>query len=330
MTIKKAKIRSKEIAQELMDEFIEPRYQIVRERLLSEPGYTNPSNTSIQQGLADFWDEHMNWVAHQKRRPNIPQPVFDAAQVLFDAAHEAAGKSFSDQQHLLNQEKEEWLSKIEAAKLAVQQSQKQVEELVEKTNRLERERENDKINYAREIKELTESRDELNTNCQVLEEALQNSRNSIESYKSQLQEESKRFERRFAEEMERNQAEETRLLKLIDQARTDLKEKEGLFRERENIWDKQQDTMALKIEHLTIEVTKTQSALSHYQQQEEIYKRDVSRSENSVMKLQKANAALEDKYAKVVGELSQMQYELGSAKREVELLKQQIDMHQED
>jgi hypothetical protein len=63
-----------------------PKHAEVLRQLRSEAGYNNPSPADITRGINEFWEAFIDQTEKHLGRPDVPQPVFDAASALFETA----------------------------------------------------------------------------------------------------------------------------------------------------------------------------------------------------------------------------------------------------
>lgn len=128
------RLRSKEIALAmLIEDGVRPTHKAIREQLIREPAYNNPSPNDILKGIDESYAELWHWIADRKARPETPQAVYEAANALFDVARSEAlalaDQQFKDAYAALEQQKSAWEDDLQALRTELEKAGERGDEL---------------------------------------------------------------------------------------------------------------------------------------------------------------------------------------------------------
>jgi len=183
--IPNAREMSRLLAHKLMKERIVPTQTIVQKALQKRPEYSNPSISSIRNGIDDFWVEFHDAVEQLSSRPGVPQPVFDAANKLYEIAHESAADDFETERKELESEREEHQQTVSDLKDSIASLKESRDLDAQEILRLQEEMQSLKIEYSEAVDNLY---NELKTERKAhtaTKEVLESERKNLDKVKAE-------------------------------------------------------------------------------------------------------------------------------------------------
>lgn len=219
---------------------------------------------TINAALQEWWQALAGRLVQVESRPEIPEPVFAAAEQLWGAALEQAETVLAKESEKLARAREIARAEVEAACQGQRAAEERATKLAHRLEILEETR----LKLERRLAETTAQGDNLNSQLNEVREVL----NRKEQF---LQEQATRYEMQLTREREQSLGLEQHLVAQLDEQKTARERLERSWRQRESRWQEREGVLQQQWEKALRQVAQAQERLGLLEENLQEAKREV-------------------------------------------------------